>query len=428
MDARLSARYVGATGKRLALVETVADGVSNQHELNAGLPVRKLLGDARIQDAPCRYVYIDGAGGVLADEALSITYYDSRLSKPRAPEFRLTYPATSRTMTEFARAGDLCWLLVGAHSDPLVTIVVCPTGTSDARRLDALFGTELQPDALIAIRKNGAVFGRGSIEEQPVYLDGEDLDLLALLGVEVRPSGIEHLDAAVAHFGGVEHPSSAAFAAFARSRCETVDPRDDPDNALLDWFTFTFDLYLAYEAHVLQPILDGHFANQPTIDVAQFFSVAKRLQNSRFSRAGGSFEAQLAAVFDARDIRYSAQSRKMPDGSKPDFLLPSREHYNSNDTAVLSLVTFVGAKTTTKERWQQLVAEAQRIGVRHMVTMDKDLNGTKVHTMKLKNVVPVLPSPLIVDQYGDKDWKGDLMSVGAFVEMAEDRQRRLGVV
>lgn len=426
MHARLRDRFAGVVGKRLAVVECVAEGVSNQQELNAGRAVRELLGGSRLQNHPCHYLYLDTDGTIVEDERKTITYYDARQNQPhRAAEYRLTYPNSVATMAQRARAGDLCWLVRHAREAMGITVIVTPPESGVAIRLDRILGTGLQPHDPVEPHQKGRVFDAGTLQFEDDFVDEDDLGLLEILGVEVEVRHQDHVQAAIALFGGEKHPTALEFSTFARSRCVTADPVEDPDRTLYDWYTFTYDLFLGYEEHLLQPVLDGHFANQEHIDVHQFFQVAKRLTNSRFSRAGGSFEAQVSALFSALGINYTAQSKGLPDGSKPDFLLPGRRYYDSPDPDVLPLVTFLGAKTTTRERWLQLVAEAQLVDTRHMMTMDKGLNRSKVETMGKKNVVPVLPRPVVDEYYANKPWSSNFMSVREFTDMALERQAQL---
>lgn len=429
MDARLGNRFKGAAGKRLSLVECIDEGVSNQQELQAGQAIRAMLGESRLQDARCKYIYFGWADGLSPRRALvevsTITYYDARERQlHRSSEFRLTYPSTSAVMRR-ARAGDFCWMLVGAGADPDITVVVASPASPQADRLDKLLSTGLDPELVLPTRREGAVFSSGAASNATIAVDDLDGELLRLLDVEVTSSAQDALAEAVTAFGGADHPPAALFARFARDRCRTADPRDDADRALFDWFNFTYDLFIGYEEQVVQPLLNQHFANRENIDVAEFFTVASRLKNSRFSRAGGSFESHVAALFDRVGLSYDAQVQQMPDGSKPDFLLPGRSYYDSGDEKALMDVTFVGAKTTTRERWQQLVAEAQRLSNRHMFTMDERLNGRKVATMAIKRVVPVLPQPRIEASYGLRPFKGQLMPVRDFVAMATEREARL---
>lgn len=424
MQALVSARFAGVVAKRLAAVECAAEGRSNQHELNAGVEVKRLLGGGRLQDFPCRYLYFGESGDLELEQLLSITYYDSREAHPTRSEFRLTYPAQATVVSGMARAGDFLWLAMAADRREITVVVSAHRGPSSPR-LDRYFDTGVVVDEA-QIPSGVMSFAPGGVSSELTYLDPSDVAILEALGI--RPGlDVDHVAAAVEHFGGESHPTAAAFAEFARARCTTADPRDDPDRTLADWFDFTYDLFLGYEVHVIQPRLDAEFARRESIDVGRFFSVAKSLTNSRFSRAGGSFESHVAALFDGVGLRYSAQVRDLPDGSKPDFLLPGREFYASDDLEIRSAVSFVGAKTTTKERWRQLAGEAEAVGTRHMVTMDTGINASKAHAMKSLSVVPVLPRPVIDECYDGKPFRDALLTVSDFVMLARDRQERLGL-
>ncbi len=77
------------------------------------------------------------------------------------------------------------------------------------------------------------------------------------------------------------------------------------------------------------------------------------LSQSRKSRAGDTFEASITAFL--RKCGYPFDEQPIING-KPDFVLPSKEHYQRNapDSIVLT------AKRTLRERWRQIATEGTR--------------------------------------------------------------------
>ena len=415
MDGRLDEHFVGVGAKKLSATEAASAGVSHGHELAASGPVLEMLGRDRTEFR-ARYVYF-GDDDYLEDDS-SITLYDAREhQEQRSPEWRLYYPAGCQPM-EAMRAGDWCWIALDTAGQVLV--VVAPPGSTVARQLDRLFGTTLRrgPDSAPARSQQFELFDLSDAGDDA--LDVDDADLLLALGIAPALDSDHLLPQMVERFGG-RHPMPpvAAFTAYARELTQTVDPVAEPDQVLYDWFTTTNDLYFRYERHVLQPVLDTALANEEHIDVDKFFELATRFKNSRFSRAGKSFEQHIAALMDARRLRYGSPAR-MADGSKPDFLLPTIESY-SDPGFPDELLTFLAAKTTTKERWRQVVTEATRSETRYLMTMDRELNSDVLDAMAANGVVPVVPLP-IQDQYPEA-LAARMMSVREFFELADSRQQ-----
>lgn len=406
---------MGVAGKRLAAVEVHRQGASNQHELNGRTEIVLLLGTARRQSVTCHYAYITDDGGQWWTSWT--TYYDSRADDDaRTPEYRLTYPARCEAM-DLANVGDPCWVLLGTDDD--IRIIIAENGSVVASRLDRLFGTEVVETS---DRARGHRFQQGAVDQQTLFaLDLDDMDLLEFLGVPIEVSSPDLLDLAIDRFGRRrEMPPTREFAAFVRDAMG-LDPRDGIDDVFMEWNTTTDDLFFGLERYFLQPVLDQHFANRPTIDIDLFFEVAKSKTNSRFSRAGYTFEHHLEAIFRAHGVRYTAQSTRMDDGSKPDFLFPGRQEYDDDD--LVRFVTFLGAKTTARERWMQLVAEAPRVDRRYFATRDKKLTGSVLRTMHEKGVWPVMAKPLIEEIYPAQQHM--ILSLGLFVSNVARRQSQI---
>lgn len=423
MDGRLEAQFLGAGFKRLSAVDCIAEGVSNQHELNASSAMRAFLGESRKQ-YECRYVRLEDPGetGPVLDEVSTITYYNSREGKPRAAEYRLTYPASSEVMAQ-ARTGDYCWVLRPTDRPDALLVVVAQGDTAVARQLDRLLGSDLRHEAggvdtgtlrLVDLDESG---------DSDLTLD--DADLLAALGVTVSLGHTRELAQVIEKFGGGEKfPGSRELAQFTRSLCGTADPLEDPDTALRDWYVFTTEMFFGLEKHLIGPVIDAELANQSTIDLERFFALATKYKNSRFSRAGATFEAHWAALLEAHGVRHDVMAKRaLPDGSRPDFLFPSFAHYADPDVAD-GVLTFLAAKTSTKERWMQVVAEAPRIQTRHLATLDRDLNSSVLMSMLNKRVLPVIPKPIIDDCYPDTS-SDEIMTVGEFLQMVKRRERSL---
>jgi len=117
--------------------------------------------------------------------------------------------------------------------------------------------------------------------------------------------------------------------------------------------------------------------------------------NSRRARAGGTFEMLIEKSLDIFSIPYQNQSSlgtKFYDanriGKKVDLIIPGRKAYEERRTAC-GIVT---AKTTLRERWQEVVEELNRSNVRHiyLATLDETISDKQVKIMKEYNITLVV--------------------------------------
>ena len=90
---------------------------------------------------------------------------------------------------------------------------------------------------------------------------------------------------------------------------------------------------------------------------------------------GYSFQNQLSAVFDANELRYGEQVRT-ENNMKPDFIFPGKAEYLDPRFDV-TLLTMLGAKSTCKDRWSQILPEAERIPLKHLVTLEPGISETR---------------------------------------------------
>ena len=80
----------------------------------------------------------------------------------------------------------------------------------------------------------------------------------------------------------------------------------------------------------------------------------------------------------------------------------------------------LGAKTTIKERWRQVLDEADRIEDKHLVTLEPAVSEDYTRAMAKDRLSLVVPSSL-VETYtpAQREW---LMSVNDFCRLVEARQ------
>jgi len=112
------------------------------------------------------------------------------------------------------------------------------------------------------------------------------------------------------------------------------------------------------------------------------------LSQSRKARAGSTFEAIIKHLF--RKLNYPFDEQQIING-QPDFLLPSREHYDKNP---MDCIIFT-AKRTIRERWRQIVTEGTRGLGFFLATIDKSISDKQLKEMKAHRIYLVVPKNII---------------------------------
>ncbi len=98
--------------------------------------------------------------------------------------------------------------------------------------------------------------------------------------------------------------------------------------------------------------------------------------------------------------------------SKPDFIFPGKIQYHDPDFNALQL-TILGVKSSCKDRWRQILAEAERIDKKHLLTIETAISKSQTNEMQSKDLQFVLPKELHQTYLPDQqDW---LMSISEFI-------------
>ena len=156
------------------------------------------------------------------------------------------------------------------------------------------------------------------------------------------------------------------------------------------------------------------------MDVDGFVKFSLSVQNRRKSRAGLSLENHICALLNANGIEYS-HTPVTENRSKPDFLFPNIECYRNEDFPSAQL-TMLGSKSTCKDRWRQVLAEAERIDRKHLLTLEAAISVYQTDEMQAKKLQLVIPKAIHKTYTtGQQQW---LYSVEDFLEEVAEKQRR----
>jgi len=180
-----------------------------------------------------------------------------------------------------------------------------------------------------------------------------------------------------------------------------------PDHALLKWIDVEYKLFKSIEDFAYKDILIKPFES-----VGQMIEFSSGVLNRRKSRAGRSFEHHIDFLLTSWGIPFSHPGRT-EGKKKPDFIFPSNDAY-ADYTFDNKLLTFLGAKTTCKDRWRQILNEANRIPVKHLITLQQGISENQMEEMKSENVILVVPRQYH-EMYPPK-FQPDLVDVTTFFQ------------
>ena len=218
----------------------------------------------------------------------------------------------------------------------------------------------------------------------------------------------------------VDFPSSIEMSSAARSIVFDVYTNDllsvkNPDSALLRWTETEYRLFREIEHSRYGDTISKGFNS-----VDDFIALANQVLNRRKSRAGKSLEHHLSTIFDDNRIIYKAQA--ITEGNKkPDFLFPSEEAYHDMNFSVDKLCT-LAAKTTCKDRWRQILNEANRLRDKnkYLCTMQQGISSAQMDEMQAEKVVLVVPKPFISSY--PKDKQDRIWTISKFVDYVKEME------
>lgn len=190
---------------------------------------------------------------------------------------------------------------------------------------------------------------------------------------------------------------------------------EDPDKALLEWADEEYLLFRALEHNRYGDMISKGFQS-----VDDFIVLANKVLNRRKSRAGKSLEHHLAALFDENNLSYTAQA--VTEGNKkPDFIFPSEQAYHDMTFNVDNLVS-LAAKTTCKDRWRQVINEADRLrdNYKYLCTLQQGISSAQMDEMQAEKVILVVPKQYIKTY--PRDRQDRIWTVKQFIDYVRKKE------
>lgn len=235
----------------------------------------------------------------------------------------------------------------------------------------------------------------------------------------VETSAETYLDAMLEKFKG-KFPTTRVFSAYARSTLKDLNPQEDQDLVLMAWMEREEILFRTLERYLIADRLSMGFSGdvEVGVDVDGFLSFSLSVQNRRKSRVGLALENHLELLFAGCGIQYT-RTAITENKAKPDFIFPDIAAYHNPSFDPLRL-TMLGVKSTCKDRWRQVLAEADRIDNKHLLTLETSISGHQTDEMQAKNLQLVLPRGLHATYTSvQQAW---LMDISSFTALVRERQ------
>jgi hypothetical protein len=400
---KLSSYFKGFAWKRLSVVESDINR-SHQHEFNGVTGLKELLGTKK-NKINSHFLYLgDNEKSTIRKISGNLTWYDARARNSKGAnrsEYRMYFE--ENPVAAAAKAGDL--LLIGQRDKSQLMVIIAKAGSTYERQIEWLFGIE---------NTDGKKF---SIEEvsgkKNVTLDYVARLILEELGIEAQPKADNFLDIILSKFG-VNFPTTIVFSQFARETAGNIDCKKDPDDALIGWMDHEERLFRALEHHLVAGKLKKGFND----DIDGFINYSLKIQNRRKARSGKALENHLEYIFQQNSIQFS-KNQVTENNSRPDFIFPGIIEYKNSAFPAIKL-SMLGVKTTCKDRWRQVLAEAERIKEKHLFTLEPGISRNQTDEMKANRLQLVIPSRLFKTYTAPQH--SQLMALNQFIELVKGRQ------
>ena len=401
----LSQYFEAVAVKKLSAVE-VDPAKSHQHEFNGSRELKQVLGMEQPQQLQTKFLWIEEQNAGLSEDG-TVTWYDARANHPTRSEYRLYFPGNG--VMNMASEGDT--LFIAKRTDGSLLIIITMAGSTIERQLYWLFGLSVPSQNTFELSE----IDRTNDHE----LDFAARFILDELGIEVEEPENERLDKLLARFYG-RFPNTADFSKFARDTFEnSFNLIEEPDVAIIEYMGWEEKLFRRLERHVVSQRLQDGFVADDGQDVDGFIDFSLSVQNRRKSRAGYAFEDHLTTILAANNISFTRKA-ETEHKSKPDFLFPGIADYR-NSLFPSDKLTMLGAKTSCKDRWRQVLAEAARIELKHLISLEPGISENQTEEMKANRVQLVLPKSLhktyTVKQ---QSW---IMSIKEFINLVSEKQK-----
>ncbi len=315
-------------------------------------------------------------------------YYNSKFFpelglKKEYNEFRLTRWGGKESPTQdHENTGSICLLAVKRIENTVKGLCWVASTVEEENTIETWLGAEVEPGQFYSSRTMAPP------EKSPL------LDRLPENWLTEFPSGQEIFNKVLELIPGNQWAGSI-------------------DKLLLERRKLEFNIFREIENHDVLPEIKKGFDS-----VEKFIKYSHSVSNRRKSRTGKSLELNLESIFTDADLIFETQA-KTEQNKKPDFLFPSRESYHDKNFQD-SKLHMLAAKTCCKDRWRQILNEADRIKAKHLFTLQEGISENQLSEMYKENVQLVVPQPVIKSFPGN--FRSKILNLEGFVGYIKQSQ------
>lgn len=310
-------------------------------------------------------------------------YFPDRKLKKKYDEFRLTrWGGRNVPLQDPENTGSVCVLAVEKASSEIHSVVWVAANRAEEDLIEDWLGEEVEP---------------GRFAMKPT---GKEMTV-PVVDLGIPPEWL------ISFPGGREifrHVMNLVpRASWARSVDELLLKRRDVE----------YRLFEEIERKQVLPEIGKGFE---TVD--SFIKLAHSVSNRRKSRAGMSLELNLATIFMDEKLSFETQTctEKL---KKPDFIFPSGRAYHDKMFPTGNL-HMLAAKTCCKDRWRQVIYEADRIAEKHLFTLQQGVSGNQLQEMQDHKISLVVPKPFL--KTFPREWRSRLLTLESFVSEIRKHQ------
>jgi hypothetical protein len=407
MPDNLNLIFSAVVFKTLAQVDLPEQG-SNQHEINGVSALKDFFETDQQTSGLISWHYFADDSEPLQGTG-NFTFYDARAksaSRTGRTEWRMYY---SGDFLSCAKPGDL--LILARTLSRQIFGLVFQNSSGWLRIAQVLFQLEDATPRLQLITS-------ASLQDQELEFAKrqilEELGLEVSIPLSVDDSEIAMKELTLANNEGKTFPSTKRMAELAQSLVD-IDVMDN-DLALIAYIDKEEKIFRAIEKILVDIKLKQGFSS-----VDDFIEYSLSVQNRRKSRMGYALQNHLAKIFTENKLNFEAQV--LTEGkSKPDFIFPGKREYQDKKYKA-DLLIMLAAKSSCKERWRQILDEAERIPNKHLCTLEQAISVDQTSTMVDRKVTLVIPS-LLHNTYTNAQQK-NLWTINQFVDYVKFNQNRI---
>lgn len=375
--------------------------ISNQHELNGIAAFKRFFGTQTESRGPLSWHYFaDDAEPVQEDG--TFTFYDPRArsaARTGRSEWRFYYQGNFLSR---ASVGD--WFVLARASAGGLFGLVFQKDSGWCRAARELFGAT-ESCARFELISPESLGGR--------KLEWFRRQIIAELGLPIEIPAVESDEALMLERFGRGFPTTKAMSEFARQNA--VPDSTDIDSILLGWLDREEQLFRALESVLIRERLHQGFA---TVDA--FIEYSLSVQNRRKSRMGHALQNHLAEIFSRQGLRFTSQARTEAK-NRPDFIFPGEREYRDPSFSA-DLLIMLGVKSSSKDRWRQILTEADRISEKHLCTLEAGISVTQTDEMYRQRLRLVVPAGLLSTYTCEQ--RRHILCIAEFVDVVRHTQSR----